>query len=246
MCSQQLYIADLITGQPRLHLKAMHMLHHTFVLLETALSLLVMRITGSGPRCKVIPGSYIAILKDSGDVNEAANDVVRGKGIITQRFQNGLKGLAFDAPPGNAQAQEQLLQRVRSRADVEFVTEDCEVKAIGAAGEYRTRGCPLWPLGGSATMRIATRTDRIPDAKVHRLLPLHNNGHRYESKPRNMGMSPNPNPNPETQKQAPETIVAAAVTEDTDSPDHGATRWNGYHGEPPCSEPRCTMHACPS
>lgn len=90
---------------------------------------------GGGNAHKVIPGSYIAILKSSGDGNAAAADVSRGNGKVSYMYEGSLKGIAFNVPPGSGTAQEQLLERIRSRADVELVTEDYEVEALGAAGE---------------------------------------------------------------------------------------------------------------
>lgn len=119
-----------------------------------------MHRTGSGDSsgCKVIPGKFIAVLKDSGDVDGAADDVARGNGQVTHKFQHALKGVSFDFP-GNAQAQAQLLERIRSRTDVRVVTQDCEVKALGAAGDHSHTDMPaLCPLDDSYALRIAMRT----------------------------------------------------------------------------------------
>ncbi len=97
---------------------------------------------GNGGR-KLIPGSYIAILKTSGDVNGAAADVIKGNGKINYKYEGSLKGIAFDVPPGSAQAQEQVLEKIRSRLDVEYITEDYEVNAVGSAGEVLP--VPYWP-----------------------------------------------------------------------------------------------------
>lgn len=97
----------------------------------------------------MIPGSYIAILKSSGDVNGAVDDVSRGNGKVNFKYEGSLKGIAFDLPPGSATAQAQLLEKIRGRADVEFVTEDYEVEAIGDAGE-------IWPAAVQARLLAPT------------------------------------------------------------------------------------------
>lgn len=101
----------------------------------------------AAPR-KPISGRYIIKFKSNGNVDEAVNEISKGngnsaKGSVKHKYNNAFKGLSFELPQqASAQATENLLSKLKSRADVEYISPDYEVKASGAAGVYRAHRVP--------------------------------------------------------------------------------------------------------
>jgi hypothetical protein len=89
-----------------------------------------------------IPGRYIAILKSDGNVEDAATDIINGagmsaKGQVKYKYTSVIKGVAFALPEqASEQATQEVLARIRSRADVQSVVPDYAVSMLGTAGTH--------------------------------------------------------------------------------------------------------------
>jgi hypothetical protein len=71
------------------------------------------------------------------NADAAANDVANDNGRVRHKFSGAFRGMAFEVPNGTDIVKQNLLNKLRKRADVEYVVPDYEVRALGSAGECR-------------------------------------------------------------------------------------------------------------
>lgn len=85
-----------------------------------------------------IPGAYIVILKDDAkdsNVEDAAKEVGQGNGRIKQKYTGAIRGVAFNFPEqADDRARQNVLSKIKSRADVKYISPDYAVSIVGAAG----------------------------------------------------------------------------------------------------------------
>lgn len=128
---------------------------------------------------KAIPGRYIVMFKSNANVDDTIDEIGKvkansAKGRVRHRYNSAFRGLAFELPEqASDQAKEQLLAKLRSRADVDFISPDYEVKKYGAAGAHHAhKGLML-----SAFSMLATASARTGAACIARHSTVRCKGH---------------------------------------------------------------------
>jgi hypothetical protein len=81
---------------------------------------------------KPVKDNFIAVLKDEGDVDGAADEIVKCNGKVKHKYNSALKGFAFELPPqASDQAKAQMLEKLKKRADLDYLMQDFMVEALG-------------------------------------------------------------------------------------------------------------------
>jgi hypothetical protein len=83
---------------------------------------------------------YVVVLKPgvgAPRASSAASEAVRSKASVYHTLQNGIKGFAVELPTGaTASEQQQLIQQLKMRPDVDYVFRDHPVRALGTSGTF--------------------------------------------------------------------------------------------------------------